>query len=262
MKKLKLLTTAAMISLSVFGGFSINADAAANRQVQVYTYKYNSGNCEQKQVDIQSVINNLKDCYPEYQGNTCLPNQQSNNCTTNKQSNNCTPETPQVNAVPETPPVNTVPEQPAETPAVPEAGKPEASVPESGSGRYEDMTYSEKVVYLVNEERAKYDLAPLTADESVTAAAQVRAEEIKSSFSHTRPNGTSFSTALKEQSVSYRGSGENIAWGQKTPEKVVEAWMNSSGHRANILNSKYTTIGVGYYQDASGTNYWAQLFTY
>ena len=262
MKKLTLLTTAAIISLSVFGGFSINADAAASRQVQVYTYKYNSGNCAQKQVDIQSVINNLKDCYPEYQGNTCLPDQQSNNCPSNKQSNNCIPEIPQVNAVPETPPVNTVPEQPAVTPAVPDAGKPEASVPESGSGSYKDMTYSEKVVYLVNEERAKYDLAPLTSDESVTAAAQVRAEEIKSSFSHTRPNGTSFSTALKEQSVSYRGSGENIAWGQKTPEKVVEAWMNSSGHRANILNSKYTTIGVGYYQDASGTNYWAQLFTY
>ena len=56
--------------------------------------------------------------------------------------------------------------------------------------------------------------------------------------------------------------GENIAWGQKTPEQVMEGWMNSAGHRANILNEKYTSIGVGYYQNAAGRNYWSQLFTY
>ena len=93
------------------------------------------------------------------------------------------------------------------------------------------------------------------------AAAQVRAEEIVTSFSHTRPNGSSFSTALKEQNVSYRGAGENIAWGQRSPEEVVNAWMNSAGHRANILNERFTTIGVGHYQKGS-THYWAQLFTY
>ncbi|NLL80316.1 MAG: CAP domain-containing protein [Clostridiales bacterium] len=121
--------------------------------------------------------------------------------------------------------------------------------------------YAVRVVELVNKERAKNNLAPLTIDTSVTAAADTRAKEIVQSFSHTRPNGTSFSTALKEHGVSYRGSGENIAWGQKTPEEVVKTWMNSPGHRANILNSKYTKIGVGYYVNGK-TPYWVQLFTY
>ena len=56
-------------------------------------------------------------------------------------------------------------------------------------------------------------------------------------------------------------SGENIAWGQKTPEEVMKGWMNSEGHRANILNKNYTSIGVGYYQNAGGVNYWTQIFT-
>ena len=113
---------------------------------------------------------------------------------------------------------------------------------------------------MVNEERAKAGLAPLTVHTGATAAAQVRARETEQSFSHTRPNGSSFSTALTEQGVSYRSAGENIAWGQRTPQQVMEGWMNSSGHRANILNERFTSIGVGYYQSASGVNYWTQLF--
>ena len=101
----------------------------------------------------------------------------------------------------------------------------------------------------------------MTIDTKVQAAAQVRAKECEQSFSHTRPNGTSFATALKEQNVSYRSAGENIAWGQRSPQEVVKAWMNSAGHRANIMNANFTTIGVGYYQNAKGTNYWCQLFT-
>lgn len=121
--------------------------------------------------------------------------------------------------------------------------------------------YAQKVVDLVNAERAKNGLSALTVDTSVTAAANVRAKEIKQSFSHTRPNGSGFSTALTENGASYRGSGENIAWGQKTPEAVMNAWMNSDGHRANILNPKFTKIGVGHYVN-NGTSYWTQLFTY
>lgn len=122
--------------------------------------------------------------------------------------------------------------------------------------------YVQRIVELVNEERAKAGLHALTLKEDITEAAQVRAVECETLFSHTRPNGTSFVTALKEAGVSYRGAGENIAWGQKTPEQVMEGWMNSPGHRANILNKNYTSIGVGYYQNASGVNYWSQLFTY
>ena len=97
-------------------------------------------------------------------------------------------------------------------------------------------------------------------DRGAASAAQVRAKEIERSFSHTRPDGSSFNSALTEAGVNFSGAGENIAYGQNSPEKVMEGWMNSSGHRANILNSSYTSIGVGHYQNASGVNYWTQLF--
>lgn len=123
-------------------------------------------------------------------------------------------------------------------------------------------TYVQQVVDLVNKERTKNGLSKLTLDTNLQKAAQIRAKEIEQSFSHTRPNGTNFSTVLSELNISYRGSGENIAWGQTSPEAVMNAWMNSSGHRANILNRSFTKIGVGYYQNSAGRKYWSQLFTY
>jgi uncharacterized protein YkwD len=123
-------------------------------------------------------------------------------------------------------------------------------------------SYAKQVVNLVNKERAKAGLSALTIDSKVEKAALVRAKEIQSSFSHTRPNGSMFASALKEAGVSYNGAGENIAWGQKTPEEVVTAWMNSPGHRANILNKNFKYIGVGNLQNSSGAQYWVQLFTY
>ena len=142
-------------------------------------------------------------------------------------------------------------------------GSPEVETPDNKPGTEtpgeEQLSFAEQVVELVNAERAKEALAPLTIDKKVQAAAQIRAVESKTSFSHTRPNGSSFATALKEQGVTYRRAGENIAWGQRTPKEVVNAWMNSSGHRANIMNENFTKIGVGYYQH-NGVNYWSQLF--
>lgn len=117
--------------------------------------------------------------------------------------------------------------------------------------------YAQEVVNLVNAERAKEGLSPLSIDSKVTAAAQVRATEIKTSFSHTRPDGRSCFTALAEAGASYSGAGENIAIGQKTPSEVVTAWMNSPGHRANIMKPNFKYIGVG----INGTA-WAQMFTY
>ena len=150
-------------------------------------------------------------------------------------------------------------EQPEEKPEQqPDEDKPETEEPESP----ETLSFAHQVVKLVNEERAKAGLSPLQIVEKAEAAAAVRAKEIETSFSHTRPNGSSFSTALKEQGVSFRGSGENIAWGQKTPEAVMNAWMNSPGHRANILNRSFTGIGVGYQQNSRGVGYWTQLFIY
>lgn len=121
--------------------------------------------------------------------------------------------------------------------------------------------YAQEVLNLVNKERSANGLSPLSFDTKVQKAADTRAEEIKKSFSHTRPDGKAFSTALTEAGASFNGAGENIAIGQKTPEEVVSAWMNSSGHRANILNSKYRYIGIGCVKSGSGYA-WTQLFTY
>ena len=124
------------------------------------------------------------------------------------------------------------------------------------------LSYAEQIVKLVNAERAKEGLPAVQLDAQITAAANIRAREIVQQFAHTRPNGSSFYTVLKENGISYMGCGENIAYGQRTAEEVMNGWMNSSGHRANIMNKNYKNIGVGYYQDARGVKYWVQLFTY
>lgn len=121
--------------------------------------------------------------------------------------------------------------------------------------------YAQEVLKLVNEKRSANGLSPLSFDTKVQKAADTRAEEIKKNFSHTRPDGKSFSTALSDVGAVFSGAGENIAIGQKTPEEVVSAWMNSSGHRANILNSKYKYIGIGCVKSGNGYA-WTQLFTY
>ena len=164
------------------------------------------------------------------------------------------PEVPEV----ETPaPDTNLPENNAPESGTPESDAPEADTPDADSTHH---AYIRRIVELVNVERAKEGLSALTLENDMTDAAMVRAKEIQSSFSHTRPNGSSFATALKEAGVSYNRAGENIAWGQRSPEEVVNAWMNSSGHRANIMSASFSRIGVGYLTNASGTPYWVQLF--
>lgn len=125
----------------------------------------------------------------------------------------------------------------------------------------EESEFAQEVVRLVNVERAKENLPALKSDNAaLTGAAQLRAGEIVESFSHTRPNGSSCFTAMKEAGISYGYAGENIAAGYATPAAVVEGWMNSSGHRANILSPNFDTIGVGYITDSHGYAYWVQMF--
>ena len=175
---------------------------------------------------------------------------------------------------PDEKPVDKLDEKPEEKPEQKPDEKPEEKpeqnpeqkpdVPGDGSSDKEEseaLSFAEQVVELVNAERAKVNLPALTMTTKLNEAALVRAKETVQSFSHTRPNGSSFSTVLKENGISFQGAGENIAWGQRTSEQVVNAWMNSEGHRANILNPRYTSIGVGYYLNGA-TPYWAQLFTY
>ncbi len=119
--------------------------------------------------------------------------------------------------------------------------------------------YAEQVAQIVNRERAAYGLAPLVCSDTLSAPAQVRAQEIQSVFSHTRPNGQSCFTALNEAGIRYTYAGENIAYGQRDPEAVMDAWMHSEGHRANILSDRVTHIGVGV-TERGGVYYWTQFF--
>lgn len=123
-----------------------------------------------------------------------------------------------------------------------------------------NAAFTKEVLRLVNIERAKEGLSQLTTNSTLEKAAYIRSQEIKQSFSHTRPNGSSFSTILKEMNISYQAAGENIAYGQKTPEAVVNAWMNSSGHRANIMSKNFNKLGVGCYI-SNNVVYWTQIFT-
>ncbi|MFV0520282.1 MAG: SafA/ExsA family spore coat assembly protein [Lachnospirales bacterium] len=122
-------------------------------------------------------------------------------------------------------------------------------------------TVEQEVVNLVNAERKKQNLAPLTIDWQVSRVAQYKSEDMGNNnyFSHNSPTYGSPFDMLKSFKISYSYAGENIAKGQKTPTAVVEAWMNSAGHKENILNSKFTKIGIGYYVK-NGTVYWTQMF--
>ena len=113
--------------------------------------------------------------------------------------------------------------------------------------------YAREVVRQVNVERQKRGLTPLSVDPNLTAAANIRAKEITEKFSHTRPNG---SRAVTVSNFAY---AENIARGQKTPDKVMAAWLTSYGHRQNMLRASYGSIGVSCIR-VGNIYYWVQLF--
>ncbi|MBU5435328.1 CAP domain-containing protein [Pseudoflavonifractor sp. MSJ-37] len=125
-----------------------------------------------------------------------------------------------------------------------------------------DEAFTAEVLRLVNEARAAEGLSALTTRDDLTAVAQLRAEELTEHYSHTRPDGTSCFTALDEAGISCRTFGENIAAGYTTPAAVVDGWMNSPGHYANIMNASFRYLGVGYAYDADCTygHYWSQVF--
>ena len=122
--------------------------------------------------------------------------------------------------------------------------------------------YAYEVLELVNQARAANGLGSLTTTPQLMSTAQLRAVETATLFSHTRPDGTSCFTAFQQNGVTYRMAGENIAAGQRTPQSVMDSWMNSPGHRANILKADFNHIGIGCYQMDGGYGiYWVQCFT-
>ena len=132
---------------------------------------------------------------------------------------------------------------------------PETSDP-GGVRKPEEL--AREVLELVNKERAKRGVAPLRLSQALMDGAAIRAKELTQSFSHTRPDGRDCLTIIP----SYTAAGENIAAGQRTPEDVVASWMQSPGHRENILDADFTEIGIGHaFQSGSMFgHYWVQLF--
>lgn len=124
-----------------------------------------------------------------------------------------------------------------------------------------ESKFEAEVLRLVNIERTSRGLKPLSNNAKLANAADIRAVEIVQSFSHTRPNGQSPFTAIEGNWGGFSTVGENIAAGYFTPAEVVDGWMNSEGHRANILNASFTHMGVGYYYVNSGYRHnWVQMF--
>ena len=184
-----------------------------------------------------------------------------------------TPSFPNVPSKPESTPNNpsTTPEQkPESTPSTPSTTpqqKPE-STPSKPSTTPDQKpstdfsSYQQQVLDLVNAERTKRGISALTLDSNLSSVATKKSQDMvnKNYFDHTSPTYGSPFDMMKQFGISYRTAGENIAKGQKTPQEVVTAWMNSEGHRKNILNPNFTNLGVGIAKDSKGTTYWTQMF--
>ena len=199
----------------------------------------------------------------------------NNPSTTPEQKPESTPSTPSTTpqqkpeSTPSTP--STTPQQkPESTPSTPSTTpqqKPE-STPSKPSTTPEQKpstdfsSYQQQVLDLVNAERTKRGISALTLDSNLSSVATKKSQDMvnKNYFDHTSPTYGSPFDMMKQFGISYRTAGENIAKGQKTPQEVVTAWMNSEGHRKNILNPNFTNLGVGIAKDSKGTTYWTQMF--
>lgn len=149
-------------------------------------------------------------------------------------------------------------QQPAPAPQPPKEEPVKEEKPNEEAG-YQLNEFEQQVVTLTNQERAKAGLPELKVDLELSKVARIKSQDMKNSgyFSHDSPKYGSPFDMMRNFGIQYRAAGENIAMGQRTPQQVVNAWMNSDGHRRNIMNPQFTHIGVGYVADG---NYWTQQF--
>lgn len=239
MKKKLILPIAATAALLFTSAGSINADAAAPTvEKKVYVYQYGNVNLEQINSYLQKYFNN-------YQINW--------NTTTQP-----TPAKETTVKEPVKKPEATTPAPAPVQKPVEQAPTPSAPVKETTTAT-QVSAFEQKVVELTNQERAKQGLPALQLDTELSKVARAKSQDMqaKGYFSHTSPTYGSPFDMMKQFGITYRAAGENIAMGQQSPEAVVKAWMNSEGHRANILNKSYTHIGVGH---VANGNYWTQMF--
>ncbi len=261
MKKLINILLTILLTGVIFTGCNKQADSAFTEKSDIYAQNSQSEESMTSENSSESDATDLTVTDTEsYISETTT---KTTTAPTSKQT--VTTKSPAVTTVPvktTAPPVTTVPKKtivPAKTTtrAVTTA---KTTTPASSSSSNSSSFISE-VVRLVNIERAKENLSALTESSGLDGAANIRANEIITKFAHQRPDGREWHTVLAESGISYNASGENIAAGQRTPAEVVEGWMNSPGHRANIMNSNFNKIGVGYVTGGSYGHNWVQLFT-
>ncbi|KYD08535.1 CAP domain-containing protein [Heyndrickxia sporothermodurans] len=245
MKK-TLITTATALTL-LAAPLMNKADAAtlqndSNKSIKIQQYQYKVNNME----DAQKVINQLLAKY-NVNGNNTSKNVQKKvkpvKPTTTKKAKPVTQNKPSTGQTSKTTPAKST------TPTTSTTQKADYSL----------NAFEKQVVDLTNKERAINGLPALKIDTELSKVARTKSNDMAKNkyFDHTSPTYGSPFDMMKKFGISYRSAGENIAMGQRSPEEVVNAWMNSEGHRANILNKNYTHIGVGYVENG---NYWTQEF--
>lgn len=237
MKK-KMFMSAAAAAAIIFTGVGANQAEAANCDT-VKQVTYQSMNKE----DMQKVLNQYLTKY-----NVTLPAAQAQQKPVQK-------------------PVQKPAQKPAQEAGTVNQPKPEAKpevTPDKSTGEKQETSselsaFEQEVVKLTNAEREKQGLAALKIDTELSKVARAKSQDMKDNnyFDHNSPTYGSPFDMMKKFGISYTTAGENIAQGQQTPEEVVQAWMDSPGHRENIMNSSFTHIGVGYVESG---NYWTQQF--
>lgn len=148
-------------------------------------------------------------------------------------------------------------------PVVPEVEAPQDKTP-TAPVENNDLSSTEKeVIRLVNIERSKAGLSPFETSNELSKVARIKSKDMADNkyFSHTSPTYGSPFDMMKHYNIKYNTAGENIAMGHLSAESVVKGWMNSPGHKANILNKNFNKIGVGAYTASNNTIYWTQMFT-
>ncbi|UTM19032.1 CAP domain-containing protein [Bacillus paranthracis] len=272
MKKRVLLSVAAATALTL-GVSSLDAQAATVQPSNVKVQNIQHSKVMMKQMSQQEL-----QAFLQYMGVESLAQwQQGNfqpNCIIPGQQPTENVVTEQPTAKPET--QKPAEQKPAEQKPAEEVQKPEAQKPAENNNTQKPAEqkpaeqkpaeeakslseFEQRVVELTNAERAKQGLPALKIDTELSKVARIKSEDMQKNnyFDHNSPTYGSPFDMMKKFGISYTSAGENIAQGQRTPEEVVQAWMNSAGHRANILNNGFTHIGVGYVESG---NYWTQQF--
>lgn len=235
-----ILSVVAGATLLMANPIANKAEAASfSTDAQAKVYYYNSSN-----VDFEEINQLVKNYLQNYQ--IKQPNAQQSKVEAPKEETNTTEQQPTT-------------EQPAaQQPAEQQSPQTEqTNKKEQTSSQLSE--YEQQVVDLTNQERTKNGLPALKIDQELSKVAREKSSDMQRNnyFSHTSPTYGSPFDMMKQFGITYKAAGENIAKGQRSPEEVVNAWMNSEGHRKNILSANFTHIGVGYVAEG---NYWTQQF--